>query len=213
MSILATDDFALTGALSANWTGNDNNSTTMSRSSGQAISDDATSDAAYRYSGLSWPNDQYSQVIFGPATAGLGSGYGASVRMDTAGTISSALHDTHYRLIGSSGGYERVKLVGAAGTSLESSSATTFTSGDTLYHQIVGTQATFKKNGTTFGTPATDSAISSGASGIGHSSTSNSGDGIASWEGGDFAVAGTATLLLLPANISGGMAGLNGRFQ
>jgi hypothetical protein len=56
-------------------------------------------------------------------------------------------HDTYYRLVGSAGGYERIKLVGAAGTSLESSAGTTFTSGDTLYHGIVGTQATFKKNG------------------------------------------------------------------
>jgi hypothetical protein len=206
VSILATDDFAGTGALSASWSANDNNSTTMSRSSGQAISDDATNDAAYRWSAIAWPADQYSQVILGPATAGLGSGYGVCVRMDTAGTLSDATHDTFYRLVGSAGGYERIKLVGAAGTSLESSAGTTFTSGDTLYMGIVGTQATFKKNGVAFGSPASDSAIASGASGIGHSSTSNVGDGIASWEGGDFAAA-LAALSTRPLLVTLGQRG------
>lgn len=191
MSVLATDDFAGTGALSASWSGNDNDSTTMSRSGGICISDDAASDSSYRWNAASWPADQWSEATLGNVSAaGLGTGYGVYLRIDPSSTLSGGR--SGYRVVADGNGYERLKFVANVGTVLESSTGTTFATGDVLYVEMQGSASVFKKNGSSFGTPASDSAISTGSAGIGHSSTTAGGEGIASWQGGDF-LAGTPT--------------------
>lgn len=182
--MIATDAFDGTGALGAQWKFNDNNGDTMSRSSGLAIADaGGISDAAARYT-HNWPVDQYSEVVLGPTTSGQGSGYGPAVRLDPNGTSSTG--QTMYRLVASDNGYELGKFVNAVFTSLDTAGTPTFAPGDRVRLEIRGNQLTMKKNGVVFSSIVVDSAIKSGHAGIAYSSTATAGDGIASWEAGDF---------------------------
>lgn len=137
-------------------------------------------DAQGEWTGLAWPNDQYSQVILDvTGAAGLGTGYGPSCRFATAAK-------TGYRLIASGSGWELLRFNAGVSTSMGSSAGTTFAIGDTVYLSIVGAVWTVKKNGTTVsgGTGTDGSPIASGNAGIVYSSTAAVADGIASWSGG-----------------------------
>lgn len=137
-------------------------------------------DAQGEWTGLAWPNDQYSQIILDvTGTAGLGTGYGPSCRFATAAK-------TGYRLIVSGSGWELLRFNAGVSTNLGSSAGTTFAIGDTVYLSIVGAVWTVKKNGSTVpsGTGTDGSPIASGNAGICYSSSAAAADGIASWSGG-----------------------------
>lgn len=203
MSTLFTDDFnrADSADLGATWT--PNTPVAFQITSNTARSSDGTSDAAERNSTV-MPNDQWAEATLSNVTGGgsLGSGYGPAVRMDTGGA------NTLYRLVVGSGGYQLGKMVAGAFTSLGSGAGTTFTTGDKAYLEFQGSVPVIKKNGTSFGTPSTDSTIASGASGVSESSTTNAADGIDSISAGGFdlavALTGTATTGIQESDIVAG---------
>lgn len=176
---LAADTFDRSNealSVSANWTAD----AAFQVSANAANTGGSGGDAQAEYTGIAWPNDQYSQVILDvTGTAGLGTGYGPTCRFATAAK-------TGYRLITSGSGWELLRFNAGASTSLGSSAGTTFAIGDTVYLSMVGAVWTVKKNGATVsgGTGTDGSPIASGNAGIAYSSTSAAADGIASWSGG-----------------------------
>jgi len=181
MTILASDPFTGTGALGGNWAQSDNDGDTMDRSSDQVVSSRTNSDAGARYTAISWPNDQYSIVIFGPTSAdGVGAGYGPTVRDHTVGTTRD-----FYRVVGNASGFAFGEFTGGTFTSITSGAGTTFTAGDSLELRFNGTSYSARKNGAAPFISGTHSAHSAGSAGVTHSSTTTLGNGLASWEGGD----------------------------
>lgn len=193
MSVLASDAFSGTGALSASWT-NSGTGTAFTQGSG-VVKSGGGSDEYAAYTGTSWPNDQWSEITLGTptTTAGVGAGNGPMVRQHT--TIGTK---THYRFIGSGSGFELAKSVAGAFTSFASGSGTTFAVGDRAYLEVQGTSVVGKKNttngagGTTVASQ-TDSSVASGNAGIFYSS-SDADASIDSWQGGDFGGGGAAVL-------------------
>lgn len=200
MSVLATDDFnrANNADLGANWTpisdgnsGGDN--FTITSNAAVSTGPDAA-DCCEGYTGISWPNDQWSEVTYGTAGAdALGAGDGPCVRT-VAGTPSTF---DYYRLIASGAGWELGKFVDGAFTSIASGAGTTWADGDRAYLEVQGTTLIVKKNttngaGGTTVTTQTDSSIASGNPGIAHS-TSDTASKIDSWQGGDFVAGGTTS--------------------
>lgn len=164
-SILASDSFDTDGAtLGANWS-NNSISTTFQRVTGLATVNGST-DAAARYSGITWPNDQRCSVIHNKVltSGGLGAGYGCTVRTSTSGTTV-----TYYRFVCSTAGWELGKKIADAFTSL-ATSTTACANGDVTDLQAVGTTLTAYINNVLV-TTKTDSSIASGAAGIAYSST------------------------------------------
>lgn len=189
MSVLATDGFAGTGAdLGANWT------PVTGHSSWQRVSDAAapsslSSDCTERYSGISWPNDQYAQAKITAISGGDANDKGVGIALRCASGAN-----TMYRFVGNANGAgndSRVaKYVGGTYTSLSAFSVSPdWAVNDIIYAEIQGTTWIVKKNGTQVAT-GTDSAIASGDAGVDYSSTITDAD-LDDWEGGDFAAATT----------------------
>ena len=162
-------------------------------SSGAAVAQNGpnNTDSAAHYISVTWPANQWSEVVLkGPAANGIGAGFGVVLRKTAGSTI------TYYRLVGNSSGYEFMRCVTGVFTRLGSNgSGTTFAAGDTLYGEFQGSTPVAKKGtssgsgGTAFGSFGTDSTIASGGAGI-SMSTNGDTNGIDSWVGGDFS-AGT----------------------
>ena len=192
MTVLATDDFnrANSADLGTSWdvvTGNQSFQIT----SNAATPLNVVLDAAESYNAVTWPNDQYSQVLIPVVGTGvLGSGTGVGVRI-------SASVETLYRIVVSDSGSEMGKFVTGTFTQLATNS-TVWANGDTAYTSVVGTTLQVKRNGTNLYS-GTDSAIASGRAGITHSSTSQAGVNVDNWEGGDFVGAGRTTRNTLAA--------------
>jgi len=196
MAVLATDDFdrADNADLGANWTplsdGN-NGGDNFAIVSNAAKSPDAV-DSCEAYTGITWPDDQWSEVTLSATLAnGQGAGSGPAVRCAAPGTI------TQYRFIGNGSGWELGYFVTGSHTTIATDTTPTFTAGDRLYLEVQGTTLIAKKNTTngSGGTQVTTAQttgngnIATGRAGIAHSS----GDvttAIASWQAGDFAAAG-----------------------
>lgn len=180
MAVLASDDFnRADGSLGANWT----LSTAIGGASFTIFSNTATitadQDTGEYYNTVTWPADQYAEVVF--STAGthgdLGTGMGVCCRL-------AADQQTYYRAVASTLGYEVAKFIDGAYTQLATSAGTTFANGDTLRFSVVGTTWTLYKNGAQVAT-GTDNAIASGNAGLVYSS-STTGDppSVTSWAGG-----------------------------
>lgn len=129
-------------------------------------------------------------LLKSPGSGGVGSGCGVSLR----NTSPVGANFNLYRLVGNASGYEAGKFVSNTFTSLGSGSGTTFATNDTIYAKIVGNQISALKGsllgvgGTAFGSFSSDSAFSSGLSGISYSSNDGASTGIDSWAVGDFGV-------------------------
>lgn len=183
MTVLATDDFNRADNLDLGvaWTPNVDTFKIVGNVA-KAINP-GTSDAAERNNSVSFPNNQWAEATLGTVTGGggLGSGYGPAVRMGAT--------DTLYRVVGNSAGFELSRFVAGAFTSIASGAGTTFATGDVLYLEWQGAIPVMKKNGASFGSPPSDSAIAGGAAGVAESAVVDAADGINSWQAGDFAAA------------------------
>lgn len=185
MSVLATDNFnrADQNPLATNWT-DAGDTSPLKLLTNQIVPSNVSNDCSAFYNAVAFPNDQYSQITMASAeSGGGGQGGGPGVRMATS--------KNYYRLVGdkaASTNWELAKKV--AGTYTQIGTATqSWSDGDTIYIEIKGTQIVTKKNGTGFGSWATDSSLANGKAGITYSSTSSTW-ACDNWEGGDFAVAG-----------------------
>lgn len=205
-TILATDDFnrADSGTtqvenLGANWTTNTGSTTKFFKLLTNAVKPvDNANDVAERYSALSWPADQCSKVTLPTlSAAGIGTGYGVGVRMDTGGA------HTFYRFIGGGSGYELGRMVTGALTSIASGSGTTFAGGDTIKLCVSGSATvalSMYKNDVEFDLGHTDvsgSKLTAGAAGIAYSSAAGGSDNLDTWIGSSLASGGAGGLMLL----------------
>ena len=181
---LATDDFnrANNADLGAAWDAT-NGQNAMQITANCAQQATIGADNGESNNSVAFPNDQWSEAVFGPNVKadGVGTGYGPAVRMTSDGSL------THYRMIGSGAGYELVRHLAGASLSLSSGAGTTFAAADALYLEFVGSTPVHKKNGAPFGAPTSNSAIAGGRAGVCYSSTEAvASDGITSWQAGDF---------------------------
>lgn len=188
MSVLATDNFNRANAanLGANWTVI-TNAFAIASNEAQAASGAAPHENYYN--AVTWPNDQYSQVVVGTVVeTTVDKGVGPAVRITAGGDL--------YFLAG--GGDARVyKRIGGTYTQLGTTGAAVAT-GDVLYLEVQGTTLIAKKNGSSIcGSPITDSALSAGNAGMWGYSDAAVLARADNWEGGDFA-GGAAALSIAP---------------
>jgi len=181
---LATDNFNRANAddLGSNWTGVTglDRFHILSNAAERILGEDS----ADFYNGVSWPNDQYSQVVIktvGPDVEGFGAG--PMVR-----AASGAM--TLYFAVPHTGECELFKIVSGSWTLL-AQGGTAPSVDDVLYLEAQGTALKTKLNGSDE-LSTTDSDISSGNAGIygganGEASTADD------WAGGDFVAGGGAT--------------------
>ena len=181
MTQLASDDFAGTGTLGANWTAGILSTRTFSRSSDQAVSS-ANGITAARYDAVSAPNDQWAQVTIRSPVATSDEGAGPVIRISGA-TPTFYLaqgNTTETRLYRKTGSGTFTKL-GADGPGVAD--------GDVLYLEAQGTSLVVKLNGSTIIT-ATDATLTAGQPGIWSTRTAEHLDDFAF---GDFTGGGTVT--------------------
>ena len=168
-----SDDFTNTDGTAlathnANWTVS---AGTIEINTNAARCPTASGTAVARYSGGTFTDDQYSKGI---VTFNGGSGYaGFSVR-DTGSA-------RYFVLVAASGAW----LIRETNAGTLTSGSSTFSDGDEITLQAVGTTISALRNGTQFAT-VTDSAISSGKAGIYLDNAATNFDRILSWEGGDY---------------------------
>jgi hypothetical protein len=183
VSVIATDDFnrANGTGLGANWTAVVDN---YDISSNRAVPSPTSSDAVVRYSGATWPNDQYSQAkCYTTNTTAGGAGIGVCARCSASAT-------TLYRLVadhGSSSNWEIGDFI-AGSYNFIANRTQAWTDGDTIRLEAQGTSLTIKLNGTAVGAAITSSAIASGQAGLAYSSIASA-PASDDFEGGDFAAA------------------------
>lgn len=186
MSLLATDDFnrADSASLGSNWTDIDAGERITSNEATAAASNNIYSS---RYTGVSAPNDQYSEVDVGSTvSASTDEGGGSGVRLQAGGNMYFLQGNTHetrnYKRV--SGGYTQLGSDGGA-----------IASTDVLYYEAQGSTLVTKKNTVAIcGSPVSDSSIASGDFGTW---TTRSGGGATSfntWRGGDFSGGGGNTI-------------------
>lgn len=179
MTALATSNFSLTeNPLSTGWTTLTSESG-MQSTGGVCTPSNSSVDCCSRYSGVTWPNDQYSKIkatVSSGETAGAGTG--VAVRCSTSA-------ETFYRLvINGDGEWELLKFSAGSTTSLLSGTAT-YSAGAYLELDIQSTTLTVIYNGSSLGTKV-DATISTGQAGVAYSSTINTTRNSDDWEGGDF---------------------------
>lgn len=191
MTALASDNF---NRANENPLGNGVWSTASGQNPWQIVSNAATptvvagtDDRSY-YSGIAWPNDQYSQAKLTVNLAtGAGSGNGLSVRQ-------SSSVDSSYGLIVDHGATTNVAIIRrVAGVGAVILSVTqAWTDGATWRFEVQGTALRGYLNGALV-ISTTDPNITSGSPGLWLSTdvTSALAD---DWEGGDFSIAGGAQL-------------------
>lgn len=157
MSILATDAFTGTGALSASWTVDQGLSARLSDQC--TLTDNVGSgQVSVRYTGVTTPNDHYAKATIGSVVDTVtDTGAGPMVRAQDASNF--------YTLQGNTVETKIYKKVAGAFTQL-GSNGPSVTTGDILYLEIQGTQLIAKKNGTTICGSPTDNALSTGRGGL-----------------------------------------------
>jgi hypothetical protein len=154
VSVLATEDFAGSGALSGNWT--NYGGVNWARSSGLGATSSDVQLGIAAYTGVSTPNDQYAKCTIHTPTTTSDEGAGPAVRVTDVNNLYFAQGNTvETRLY---------KRVGAVFTQLGSDAAAV-ADGDLLYIEAQGTSLVVKKNGTSIIT-ATDSSLASGKGGL-----------------------------------------------
>jgi hypothetical protein len=192
LTILFSDPF--TGSASdiddnVVWDAGVGNGATFNKSGG-AMGGGAGSDGIYIALGVSFPADQYAEIVFATisGTGGVSSGYGVACRY-TSGD--------YYRLIANGQGWALTRFAaGAFAATIASGSGTTFAATDRLQLELIGTGYSCKKNGVQFAS-GTDSTLATGGVGVAYSSTETG--TVDSYEAGSPGVAQPARLLLLNA--------------
>jgi hypothetical protein len=200
VTILATDPFTGTSdaALSGNWTGFSGGAPafiSLTLNGNEARNNGANVGAAY-YSGITWPNDQYAEVVVGSVVStATDEGLGPAVRMNApAGNPTSfyfaQTNTTETKLYrwNNSTGFTQLGSDGAP-----------CTTGDLLRITANGTSLTVTKNGATICGPATDATNGSGSAGIWGTPVSGPGT-LNSFEGGD--LLNGPTINTQPANVT-----------
>jgi hypothetical protein len=152
---------------------------TLALVSNQVVPTNAAADGEAYYSGMTWPDDQYSKAkLYVTGTGGLEQGIGLLVRQSTSAV-------THYRLVvdhASSGNVALGKHVAGAYTTLATYTQS-WTDGAVWELRVTGTKLQIFLNGTQIGSDVTDISIGSGSAGIVYSATETSA-AIDDWEGG-----------------------------
>lgn len=191
MAQLASDDFnRANGGLGANWTTVGGSQTAPAiNSNGVVPGGVSVNDSSAFYNGVTWPNDQYSQVQ--GITAASGSiGQFAMIRGTSAACTyyRAGVSDSAY---GGSCAWKVQKAVTGTFTTI-SSGTTSISANDTLYLEAQGTSLKFKVNSTSISTP-TDSAIASGSAGLALyvDSGSVTDSKLDNWAAGDFSASDT----------------------
>jgi hypothetical protein len=184
MAILASDQFqrANESPLSngGNWTTPINGGAQVNLVSNLAVASSTTVESRAFWTGLVWPNDQYSEVVIGTGFVSTTS-VDASVRFTTNNAVN-----TGYRFIVQPTIWTLFKNLNGVGIVLASGSGT-FAVGDTIRLEVQGTNLVGKKNGNVIVGPISDSDISSGRAGFGLFETSVASNAkISSWVGGNF---------------------------
>jgi hypothetical protein len=136
-------------------------------------------------------NDQYSQIVPQFTGPGDGSQY-IYLFLRSSATPTSPYYDIRSYVFWSDGGSDTQIIDGGSGGAgvIKTDNTFTFSAGDTIKFEIVGTTLKVYKNGTLWsGLTVTDSALSSGKVGVG---ILGSGTTIDNWQGGD--VSASATL-------------------
>lgn len=119
-----------------------------------------------RYSAISWPNNQYSQIkLTGTLTTSQTDGAGVAVRMNTGGerTYYSFVLGAH--VAAGAGEYGGRLSKYSSGTETELNYFDIGATNDTIYLQIIGNTLTTKINGSTVFI-VTDKSITSGQAGV-----------------------------------------------
>lgn len=194
MSVLASDAFTrANGGLGANWTtitGEGSPQISTNRVRTTAVGTDSEA----RYSAVSFPNDQYSQVAIITSSSNS-TGAGAIAR---ASNSANTWYGAYGKNLGSAT-LTVVKCVAGAHSNL-TSAGKTIASGDIVRIEASGTSISGYINGVLQSGPTTDSAIASGDAGVvvfADAGTTADAE-LDDWEGGDFtsgAAAASAPLL------------------
>lgn len=209
-AVLASDTFAgvsgdLLSTYSSNWsaiTGEDQ--CKIASGGGVTGSSAATSENGNRYSGVTWPDDQYSEATMStrPPTGDV---WGVLCRIASGA-------QTYY-----GGGFQAFhfnevdrtwKFVSGTITSLEVLTQT-FVGGDVVKLEVIGSAIKLYRNGTLRGTGVTDTAITSGQAGIEERQQSvNTTKYLGDWSGGNFVFPAPSVMLksLRPRAFAPGLA-------
>lgn len=180
-----------TGALDGNWTQGAVSGTTVNvvRATNVCQPDNpiTSRDIIAYYSGGTFNNDQYAQATFSLITTGA---HYNILAVRASGSNSTL--NTYYIAVSTTEMYVSRYLSGS-GSDLEHRTGLTFTSGDVIKLQIVGTTITIFRNGSQSGATVTDSNIASGKPGQGgynETAVLQSND---DWEGGNTGGGGGST--------------------
>lgn len=143
------------------------------------------------YTGTTWPNDQYSQVVLKQ--------FKGAVLVRVA-SVSSEVNAYYFEASTLSTTINLVKYTNNSGFSVLDTDTATVNANDVMYLEIQGTSLVAKLNGTTVLT-ATDSSFSSGSPGFGHGNIGD--DTLDDWVGGDFSAGGTTPKRLTLLGVGG----------
>ena len=190
-TVLASDSFGGTtgdnlSVYSSNWsaiTGEDQ--CKIASGGGVTGGSAATSENGNRYSGITWPDDQYSEAPMAtrPPTGDV---WGVLCRIASGAQTyyGGGFHGFHFNDV------DRIwKFVAGAITSLEALTQT-FVAGDVVRLETIGSSIKLYRGGTLRGSGATDTAITSGQAGVEERQQSvNTTKYLGDWNGGDFATA------------------------
>lgn len=189
MSVLATDNFNRAGpGLGANWTTVTGMGAPQIESSTTVRTNAVGTDSAARYSAITWPDDQYSQIKV-VTTASTQRGVGVIVRCATG---AATFYGVYAKNLGATATVTLFESTAGTGVDL-ATTTTTFSANDVLKLEAIGTALKVYRNGTIISAlSVTDASITSGQAGIlvfvdSGATTAAIGD---DWEGGDIDVAG-----------------------
>lgn len=189
MRTLASDNFIRSPenplSKGGNWSNpSDNAEAWYIATSGQAALDGQSQNVVAAYTGITWPNDQWSQCYIsvflrnGPAVRI--SGTGSSVKCYMAWPLGSTMYLS--------------KLSGNSNSTIVTTSFTPGTN-DLIWLGVQGTTLIIKQNNNTILTH-TDASLASGAAGLeGYGTAVQPGEYVTNWSGGNFLANGAGLLL------------------
>lgn len=178
---LASDNFHR-GSLGANWTPNAIRAG-MTIASNEAIPASTGATDGASYTGISWPNDHYSEVTAGP---GWKAGSGANILTAYARIGGSSASPTYYVMfVQNNGAIFTEKCVAGTTTNISGGGlSVTVNDGDVFRIYAVGSVISIYQNGQWLAS-YTDSSIASGSAGMGANAAATATlCPIAAWAGG-----------------------------
>lgn len=186
MTALATDNFNRADAanLGANWTVGPGGAQTLGVTSNQCAVKASGADSRNYYSGIAWPNDQYSQA------AALQAVDYSAVDTRQSAAANSFYGAAVFSAFGPATNIELAKVVTGSYTSLTSGTAAVALN-DVIRCEAQGTTVRFLVNGVQKLT-TTDAALSSGNAGLMGTTSAGAEPTWEDWEGGDFSAGGAA---------------------